>query len=199
MNSVHKTVRTGCCVAITAAVCLFLWRLNTKLPNLSGAQSTVSSVQKIAIDLGAVVASERDAETKRDIEFYKSIAAAKEVIIRLDTSLTGHDGLIPVTKDAVLTITNDVNSVTTNTNAVLSAGTVLLNTGNRRIADPRIDDIVMHFDMMSLHLEGMTASSDLAFAHGNHIISYYDERLTSPKGFTKTFFTGIKDWIVEPG
>lgn len=202
MTQLHQYVRTGCCVAVAVAVCLFLHSVDAKLLSLSGVQSTITSVQRIVNDadvgvkqindiaknIGDAVTMQRNEQARQTREFNKALADSHDLFSHLDTTLNKDNGLIPTATKTLSLFGDTISATTRGVNAITA-----------RVTDTRIDDIETHLDMASLHFEGVAASSDLAFAHGNHIISYYDERLTSPKGFTKTFFTGVKDWIVMPG
>lgn len=164
---------------------------------------TVGKVGTAADNIGGVIADERKAETKRDIEFYRTIAAGKETMVRVDKALTGHDGVLIKASEAISLIGDSVNTLALNGGKTLEAGARAADTLNSRMADPRIDTILselsvssLHFDSVTANLADATAHGDAILANGDKLSTYYTTRLTTPQGFVKTLGLGLWHLVI---
>lgn len=73
------------------------------------------------------------------------------------------------------------------------------NSLNLRIEDPRVDSLLDSFNLAAKEVSATAHNASLMsgegvsiLGHGDHIIGYYDQKLTTPLGFWKTFLsTGL--------
>jgi hypothetical protein len=162
-------------------------------------------VSQAAGDVETSLSNYQKAEAAQITEGSKILGAARVIITRTNCNINGGPGckgLLPLSQDAVAAIADDVDKVagTANTSIEtlsaagqnsLEASTRLLETGQERLADPRIGEIFDHLDIATLHLGNASVSFDDASGKVDHTFTYFDKKLTTPLGFWKTAGMGL--------
>jgi hypothetical protein len=164
--------------------------LGKGVSDASGAiQQAALGIKTQTDNLGGVISAERDASKQQLQESKKIMAATKEVLVRTDCQLNGGPGcagVLPSATQLLYQSQEQLQATSLQANAMFQAASQSLDSLNRRISDPRIDSILGHIDMLSLHLDDAAGNFASTTAHIDHTVAYYDRQLTKPVGFFKT-------------
>jgi hypothetical protein len=179
------------------------------IPKVTDAFSTaVNNASAAASNLSAVIADEHKSQTVQNKELTKIMGEARVAITRTDCNFNGGPGyeggppcvgLLPTVQETFNQLKlslEEVDKLTEAGTSLANSGTAAVNSLNLRISDPKIDSILAHTDMFMLHAQNSADNVDIFTQHGDHIISYFDERLTSPRGFIKTLGAGLLGLVV---
>jgi hypothetical protein len=214
----NPAIRTGCLVVLTVAALLFLKHLDRATQQLASDtgrdfQGMSDSLVKATSNLNHVLEQERQAQTRQTVETNKILAHASDFFAHTDVNLNGKRGLIPSVASVVQGLDQHVNqellphadqTVQAMTTAVANVGT-MAKSGNDTFAaatssfqaltaqfsNPTWGLLLGNVNTTALHLSTTTERMD-------HVASFYEDKLTTPKGFVKTLGAGLFSLIV-PG
>ena len=204
MSKALPFIAGGCLISVACFLCLVLWDAHKALQSFAsvpqslqtavkGIPDAVAKVGTAADNLGGVIADERKAETKRDVEFYRFIAAGKETMVRVDLALTGHDGVLPAAQRAITVLSTDshvtlqqIEDAAIAGHMTLNAGTAAINSLNQRISDPQIPELIGHLNTASLHFAQTSEHVDQTSADLQQVADHYRAEIMKPVGFWKS-------------
>jgi hypothetical protein len=207
MNQAIALTKALCCVVLTFALCWFLWDASDSLNQISEDSHTLAqNLTQTVIKLNTAADNDAKYYDQAAKELPKTSHSARALV---DSTRKAVDQLwlttLPVLNHTIAQIGQDshqsfmrIDQATSSADIALKATAIDLDSLNKRIADPQIDLILGHLDVASLHLAQAADNGNRILGHGDHIISYYDARLTSPKGFVKTLASGLLQ-LVSPG
>src|SRR5271155_413115 len=202
-----NVIKAGCLVVITAAVCLFLWRVDSNLGVIaSGIQSSVSKLDTTIDKVNFAADKDTAYYQQAAQQLPKTEREIRDLLVHTDKNLNDPaTGTIPNINKAVVVLASDVNDtllgvdkVSASANSALDASVHVMDALNYRIADPRISDTLSHIDLAALHIDQATDNASAALGNVNAITAYYNKRLTSPRSFVSTLGRGLFSLIV-PG
>jgi hypothetical protein len=200
-------IKAGCLVIITAAACLFLWRVDSNFGIIaSGIQSSVSKLDTTIDKINAAADKDTAYYQQAAQQLPKTEREIRDLLVHTDKNLNDPaSGTIPNVNKAVVLFATDLNEtllgidkVSASANSTLDATVHVIDTLNYRIADPKIEDTLNHIDLAALHIDQATDNANGALSNINAITAFYNKRLTSPRSFVSTLGRGLFSLIV-PG
>jgi hypothetical protein len=210
----QNSIKTVCFILLTIAAILFLYRIDQSQQKLTLNLSTLTSGLTSTNSQLSTTLTKLNSAADQDTRYYQQAAEQlpktereiRDLLVHSDKNLndpfTGtfsllNQSITQLSLDSHTALTG-IDNVTIAAQSTLESGTHSLDLLSERIGDPKLDDILTHIDLASLHLDQATDNANGAIGNVNKITAYYDERLTSPKGFVSTLGRGLFSLIV-PG
>jgi hypothetical protein len=157
------------------------------------------NVNAILIQGGLIAGYAEEAAVNEKAHWAKMLSTADELEAMTETANQHlNNELLPHADQAIQkltftlgTVDEAVSSLSKSGNDTLQATTESIHSLNAQFNDPQIGLLIGNLNLTALHMASSTE-------HANNIIAYYDNRLTSPKGFLRTIGAGLFSLIV-PG